>query len=60
MLDPGDPFAQITRNSWTALEEGMGPGEINTGALRIGDIGHLQSAVGDFTPRDFVGFVRSI
>jgi acyl dehydratase len=49
-LDPGDPFAHITRSSWADLDEGMGPGEINTGALRIGDIVRFQSVVGEDNP----------
>jgi len=49
-LDPGDPFAHIMRSSWAALEEGTGPGEINTGALRIGDIVRFQSVVGEDNP----------
>ena len=49
-LDPGDPFAHITRSDWTALEEGMSPGEINCGALRIGDIVRFQSVVGEDNP----------
>jgi acyl dehydratase len=49
-LDPGDPFAHISRNSWAALDEGMSPGEIDTGALRIGDIVRFQSVVGEDNP----------
>jgi acyl dehydratase len=49
-LDPGDPFAHIMRSSWAALDEGMSPGEINTGALRIGDIVRFQSVVGEDNP----------
>ena len=49
-LDPGDPFAHIMRSNWVALEEGMSPGEISTGALRIGDIVRFQSVVGEDNP----------
>jgi acyl dehydratase len=49
-LDPGDPFAKISRRDWAALEEGMSPGEIDNGALRIGDIVRFQSVVGEDNP----------
>ncbi len=49
-LDPGDPFAQIERADWEALDEDMGPGKIETGPLHIGDIVRFQSVVGEDNP----------
>jgi acyl dehydratase len=49
-LDPGDPFAHIKRTNWEALVEGQGPGKIDNGPLRIGDIVRFQSAVGEDNP----------
>lgn len=49
-LDPGDPFAHITRCSWDELAEGVGPGRVNTGPLRIGGIVRFQSMVGEDNP----------
>ncbi|MCP4334547.1 MAG: hypothetical protein GY785_17980 [Gammaproteobacteria bacterium] len=49
-LDPGDPFAHITRTSWEELTEGQGPGKVDSGNLRIGDIVRFQSVVGEDNP----------
>lgn len=49
-LDPGDPFAQIDRIGWDQLESGAGPGKIETGPLRIGDIVRFQGVVGEDNP----------
>ena len=49
-LDPGDPFAHVTRCQWDDLVEGQSPGIINTGPLRIGDIVRFQGVVGEDNP----------
>ncbi|MCP4878809.1 MAG: hypothetical protein GY896_25430 [Gammaproteobacteria bacterium] len=49
-LDPGDPFAHITRTRWEELTEGQGPGKVDNGNLRIGDIVRFQSVVGEDNP----------
>jgi acyl dehydratase len=49
-LDPGDPFLEIVRVSWEDLVEGDGPGKIDAGPLRIGDIVRFQSVVGEDNP----------
>ncbi len=49
-LDPGDPFTGITRVTWEDLVEGEGPGTIEAGPLRVGDIVRFQSVVGEDNP----------
>jgi acyl dehydratase len=49
-LDPEDPFAHISRSDWYSLVEGAGPGKIDTGPLRIGDIVRFQNVVGEDNP----------
>lgn len=52
-LDPIDPFAHITRSNWQELSEGPGPGKVDAGALRVGDIVRFQNVVGEDNPLHF-------
>ena len=49
-LDPVDYFTHVNKVDWDQLEPGKGPGKINTGPLRIGDIVRFQSVVGEDNP----------
>ena len=46
-LDPADPFSAFQRQSWDALEEGEGPGEIDAGPLLLRDIVRFMGVVGE-------------
>ncbi len=46
-LDPGDNFPKIFRQQWEDLEEGNGPGRIDTGPLLLRDIVRFQGVVGE-------------
>ena len=49
-LDPVDEFSHVNRVNWDQLQIGCGPGKINAGPLRIGDIVRFQSVVGEDNP----------
>jgi len=49
-LEPGDLFAEIQRAGWDDLQEGEGPGAIDTGPLTVADMVRFQGVVGEDNP----------
>ncbi|MEQ9490981.1 MAG: MaoC family dehydratase N-terminal domain-containing protein [Alphaproteobacteria bacterium] len=49
-LEPGDLFAGIRRVGWDDLSEGDGPGAVDTGPMRVGDMVRFQGVVGEDNP----------
>ena len=52
-LDPGDPFAHVTRVGWDDLVEGEGPGVIDAGPLLMQDMVRFQGVEGEDNPLHF-------